>query len=88
MKKVFKLVFLGFVFTTASIFMSCSDVITGDESQQVENSSEETNISGEAPEDFGRYCFGGNIGRTGTSGYSNHCNYRGCSGRSSGRSHR
>ena len=71
MKKILKVVFLGFAFTAAIFFMSCSDTISeNEENQNVEQILEETNS------DSSRYCFGGHHGQTGGNSISgNSCGH-------------
>ncbi len=54
MKKILKIAVLGFAFTAATFFISCSDAIQeNEESQSIEQVVEETNS------DSSRHCFSG-----------------------------
>lgn len=54
MKKIFKIAVLGFAFTSATLFMSCSDAIQeNEETQDIEQIEDETNS------DSSRHCFSG-----------------------------
>ena len=69
MKKILKLLLLGFAFTTATIFMGCSDAISENESESLTENVETA--------EFGRHCFGGHHGRTGGNSISdNSSNHR------------
>ena len=71
MKKIVKTVILVAAFTTATIFMSCSDAISEDEQEQnLEESAENTVF------DSTRCGFGGHYGRTGGDSISNSSNSR------------
>ena len=64
MKKIVKTVILVAAFTTATIFMSCSDAISEDEQEQnIEATSKLEEI------DAGRYGYGGHYGHCGHGGH-------------------
>lgn len=73
MKKIFRTFLIGIAFTTATFFMSCTDVISEDEQQQKIEQIEEVDDS-----DSSRCCYGGHRGHTGGNSISDgHCSNRG-----------
>lgn len=68
MKKLVMPLVLLTVFTTATVFLGCSDVIS-ESDQEIEVSAEE-NVDSNA----GRHCFGGHKGHGDNIGYGHHHN--------------
>lgn len=67
MKKILKTLIFGFAFTTATFFMSCSNVIPEDDGQSIKESQGEACFYEGKVIDSGRHCLGGRNGQGGHS---------------------
>ena len=74
MKKIIKIIFFTFAFTSATFFTSCSDAISETEETQNEKDSSVLFEKDDTGLGISRYCFGGRIGRDGNSPSSSYGN--------------